>query len=196
MTNSPVPDNSNGYEAVASVFIAQRNLRIGTDTVREWSRSITRGCAVLDLGCGHGLPISQILVEQGFAVYGVDASPTLIAEFQRNLPMAQAEYSSVEDSLFFGRTFDAVVAVGLIFLLPTGVQRAVIHKVARALNPGGRFLFTAPKEPVSWRDSLTGCLSKSLGSVEYEHILRAERLRLDGNQLDEGGNYYYFSSKP
>jgi hypothetical protein len=52
-------DKSNGYEEVAERFMVSRNPRIGVSTVREWSRALACGSSVLDVGCGHGVPISQ-----------------------------------------------------------------------------------------------------------------------------------------
>jgi hypothetical protein len=72
-----------------------------------------------------------------------------------------------EESSFFGRTYDGVVAVGLLFLLEEDVQRALINKVAAVTKPGGRFLFTAPLQKVAWRDLTTGRESVSLGDEEY-----------------------------
>jgi hypothetical protein len=101
----------------------------------------------------------------------------------------------VEDSEFFHRTFDGVVAWGLMFLLPADVQRIVIGKVATALNPAGKFLFTSPQEASTWRDALTGRTSISLGGQVYRQILRDTGLILVGETFDEGDNHYYFVSK-
>ena len=189
-------DRSNGYEQIAETFMRARNPRIGPTTVREWSKTLPPGTAILDLGCGHGVPISQALIEEGFVIYGVDASVKLITAFRERFPKARAESAAVEDSEFFCRTFDGIVAWGLMFLLPPNVQTTVIGKVARALNPGGRFLFTSPKKAVTWSDALTGRTSISLGAEAYEQILRAEGLVPVGEEVDEGENYYYFVSKP
>jgi cyclopropane fatty-acyl-phospholipid synthase-like methyltransferase len=189
-------DKSNGYEEAAEVFMSSRNPGTGAATVREWSQALPPGSSVLDLGCGHGVPISQVLIEVGLNVYGVDASAKLIAAFRKRFPHAQAECSAAEDSEFFRRTFDGVVAWGMMFLLPADVQGTVIRKVAGTLNPGDKFLFTSPKEPITWRDALTGRKSISLGAESYQQILRTEGLVLVGEQLDEGGNHYYLVSKP
>lgn len=194
--NSIPQDKSNGYEAAAQRFMASRNPQIGARAVREWSGGIARGSAILDLGCGHGVPISQVLIEEGFAVYGVDASATLIAGFRERFPNACAECAAVEDSEFFRRAFDGVVAWGLLFLLPPDVQAALIRKIGHALNPAGGFLFTSPREAVTWRDRLTGRESVSLGAERYHEILHTEGLVLVDEQSDEGGNYYYLASKP
>jgi len=194
---STIPrDTSNGYEDVAEDFMSARNVRIGPSTVREWSRTLPPGSSILDLGCGHGVPVSKILIEEGFDVYGVDGSAKLIRAFRERFPGAHAECSAVEDSEFFGRKFDGVVAIGLMFLLTPSIQAEVIRKVSRALSPGGKFLFTSAKEAVEWRDSLTGRDSVSLGVERYVEILREVGLTLVGEKVDEGRNHYYCVAEP
>jgi SAM-dependent methyltransferase len=188
-------DKSNGYQKIAHIFMSARNPRIGVAAVQRWGRTLPPQCAILDLGCGYGVPISQALINDGFSVYGVDASPAMIAEFRKRFPNAPAECSSVEDSDFFFRTYDAIIAWGLMFLLSPEIQPAIIRKVAAALNPGGKFLFTSPAEPHTWNDSLTERESTSLGLARYREILLGEGLTLLGEDVDEGENFYYLASK-
>ena len=175
--------------------MSARDPRTGAAIIREWSRTLPPRSAILDLGCGHGVPISQTLIDEGFTVFGVDASRTLIEAFRKRFPNTFVECAGVEDSEFFQRTFDGVVACGLMFLMPEDSQLLVIHKVARALNPNGRFLFTFPKEIVKWRDALTDRESLSLGAKRYHEILDAEGLDVVGERSDEGGNYYCLAAK-
>ena len=142
-------DKSNGYEQVAERFMSARNPRTGAAIIREWSRTVPPRSAILDLGCGHGVPISQTLIEDRFTVFGVDASRTLIEAFRKRFPNAFVECAGIEDSEFFQRTFDGVVAYGLMFLMPEDTQSLVIHKVARALNPNGRFYLPLPRKSSS-----------------------------------------------
>jgi 2-polyprenyl-3-methyl-5-hydroxy-6-metoxy-1,4-benzoquinol methylase len=78
-------------------------------TVRKWARSLPPGAAVIDLGCGPGFPITEVLVSEGLNVYAVDASPSFVEAFRRNLTGIPVVCEAVEDSTFFDRTFDAVV---------------------------------------------------------------------------------------
>jgi 2-polyprenyl-3-methyl-5-hydroxy-6-metoxy-1,4-benzoquinol methylase len=192
---SNAADRSNGYEAIAEEFIRARTPTIGPRIVREWARGLPPGACILDIGCGHGIPIAQALLQDGFTVYGVDASPTLVSKFGQRFPNAAVECSSVEDSLFFSRTFDAVVAWGLIFILPVETQRSLLGKVARTLNLHGQFLFNSPKQACKWVDGMTGLPSISLGHEVYGQELAAHGLVLVGNDEDEGENYYYFAVK-
>src|SRR5262245_12929395 len=114
-------DRSNGYESVAVEFLAgrgsARSTGIGVKTVRNWARTLPRGAAVIDLACGSGFPITEVLVAEGLKVYAVDAAPSFVQAFRRNLPTTPVVCEAVEDSTFFDRSFDGVVAWGLIFLL-------------------------------------------------------------------------------
>jgi cyclopropane fatty-acyl-phospholipid synthase-like methyltransferase len=188
----PGLDKSHGYEAIAESFMRARNHRIGPAVVRSWCETLTAGSAVLDLGCGSGAPISEVLVEAGFTVWGVDASPTMIRAFQKRFPDAETECAAIADATFFGRTFDAAIAWGLIFLLPECEQAELIAKVATAIRPGGRFLFTAGKDPHRWNDGMTGEESISLGEEVYHELLLAQGLEVMDHATDEGENYYYF----
>lgn len=185
-------DASNGWDAVADQFIAHRaRSAIGLSTVRQWASALPAGSAVLDLGCGSGAPNAVALVEDGFTVYGVDASPRLVAAFRDHLPDARVACEAVEESDFFGRQFDGVMLIGLMFLLDAEVQANLLLRVSQALKPGGRLLFTAPAQQATWKDLLTGRLSVSLGADVYEAILAECGLLLMDQYVDEGENHYY-----
>lgn len=89
-----------------------------------------------DIGCGHGVPITEALIEDGFEVLGVDASPTLVAAFRERFPGVHVECNGIEDSAFFGRNFEGVVAWGMLFLPGAEGQRALIGRMEEVLKPG------------------------------------------------------------
>ncbi|GGK88315.1 class I SAM-dependent methyltransferase [Rufibacter glacialis] len=191
-------DNSNGYEGIAARFISGRGQDlngIGASQVQEWSRTLEAGSMVLDLGCGTGIPISKILVNQGFTVYGLDASPTMTEAFLRNFPYMPVACEPVQDSTFFQRKFDGIVAWGLIFLLSEEAQALTIQKAAKALKPGGKFLFTAPFRKAAWKDVMTHQYSRSLGAAKYRELLLSSGLQVVREFKDAGDNYYYDAVK-
>src|SRR5579872_4771595 len=111
-------DQSNGYESVAAEFLAGRgsgrSTGVGVNEVRKWAKTLPRGAAVIDLGCGPGFPITEVLVLEGLEVFGVDAAPSFVQAFRRNLPKTPVVCEAIQDSKFFNRTFDGVLAWGLI----------------------------------------------------------------------------------
>ncbi|MGZ5201546.1 MAG: class I SAM-dependent methyltransferase [Telluria sp.] len=190
-----IDSTSNGWESIAAEFVAARS-DVGSDIVRKWAAHLRVGGDVLDIGCGSGVPISSTLKEEGLQVFGIDASPTLVSMFRRRIEGANAACETVQESSFFGRTFDGVVAVGLMFLLSEDDQRKLIGKVGKALNPGGRFLFSAPRQHCMWNDLQTGQPSLSLGKEEYERLLAGAGMQLLDTCVDEGGNHYFDAVLP
>jgi SAM-dependent methyltransferase len=194
-------DGSNGYEAVANIYIAGRGTRarvgdsIGAAVVKAWADAFPPGATVLDLGSGPGEPSTRILQEAGLTTYAVDASPTMVAAFRARFPGVPIERNTVEASEFFNRTFSGVLAWGLLFLLEPAAQALVIEKVARALEPQGRFLFTAPRQSLEWLDGMTDRPSQSLGEHTYKRLLRDAGLTWVADAQDEGENHYYFVEK-
>jgi SAM-dependent methyltransferase len=192
----PLPDMSCGYDDLAEQFMSGRSSSsVGAGTVRVWARGLERGASVLDLGCGHGEPITRALIDSGLDVYGVDASPNMTAAFAARFPWADVACESVQESAFFERTFDAVVAWGLMFLLSPDDQELLIRKVGAVLRRGGKFLFTAPAPTCAWPDLLTGRRSISLGAHAYAIHLAEAGLTLLDTFRDEGRNHYYDASK-
>ena len=187
--------DSAGYEPLAAEYAVRRSREIGVATVRAWARRLPHAAAVLDLGCGNGVPITQALAEEGLRVHGIDASPTMLAAFRARFPECPIVCEQVEHSTFFGRRFAGAVAWGLVFLLPPEAQSAVLHRVAAVLDPGGSFLFTAPSQVCRWDDVLTGRESVSLGADAYRAALAAAGLTLVAEHDDEGGNHYYEALK-
>lgn len=194
-------DASNGYEGIADLYIAGRGTRarvgdsVGAGVVKAWAAALPAGATVLDLGAGPGEPGTRILQEAGLTSWAVDASPTMVTAFRERFPDVPIECNAAEASTFFDRRFDAVLAWGLLFLLPPAAQALVIDKVARALEPRGRFLFSAPREPLEWLDAMTERRSYALGADVYERLLRDAGLTWVADAEDEGGNHYYFTEK-
>lgn len=103
-------DSSNGYEAVAALYIAGRGTRarvgdsIGAAVVKAWASAFPPGATVLDLGSGPGEPSTRILQEAGLKTWAVDASAAIVAAFRERFPAVPIEHNTVEASSFFDRT--------------------------------------------------------------------------------------------
>lgn len=194
-------DPSNGYEGVAAEFLAGRgrapSTAIGAKEVRAWARTLPARATVIDLGCGSGFPITKVLVSEDLNVYGIDASPSLVQAFRHNFPAMPIVCESVQNSSFFNRMFDGVIAWGLIFLLLPEEQRSLIRRMSDILVSGSRLLFTscAGVEPLVWNDAMTGLESRSLGAAEYRKLLSETGLNVIREYEDEGQNHYFEALK-
>lgn len=188
-------DQSSGYESIWHEFTSHRSAEIGVREVRSWAKTLQKGSSVIDLGCGCGLPLTSALVREGLDVFGVDASPSLVNAFRKNLPGTPVLCESVLTSDLYNRSFEAALAWGLMFLFGAEEQRRLIARFAEILLPGGRLLFTSPAQATGWDDAMTKMKSVSLGAEEYRGLLISVGLSVRDEYEDDGGNHYYDAIK-
>ncbi len=104
---------------------------------------VPRG-TLLDLGCGSGI-WAALARRSGFSVVGVDQSAAMVRLAKRVAPRAKFVCSSMHK--FTLPSCDVVTSIGeaLSYLGPserlTGRLELLFARVARALRPGGMFLF-------------------------------------------------------
>jgi len=185
-------DSAKAYEAHAYEYLHGRDTSpIGTQVVDQWSRTLRKGATVIELACGGGYPITRVLNAAGLQLWAVESSPTLVAEFRSRFPTIPVQCARVQESDFFGRKYEGVIAIGLIFLLSEQEQANLISRVSETLEPGGRFLFMAPIQIGTWNDMNTGLECTSLGQDRYEELLRNVGLHVVATHRDVGENNYY-----
>lgn len=85
---------------------------------------LTPGAAVLDIGCGSGLPIARYIMDQGHAVHGVDSAAEMLALFQRHCPAATVRQADMRQ-LRLDQRFGGIIAWDSFFHLAHDAQRAM-----------------------------------------------------------------------
>ena len=167
----------------------------GRTTIESWAAALPHGGSVVDVGAGSGEPLTSALIDAGLDVFAIDAAPSMVAAFRKRFPGVPVVCEAAEQSTFFGQTFDGVLAVGLVFLLPEERQYKLLQRLSAVLNPGGRLLFSAPHQLCTWTDLLTGRESRSLGAEAYQHCLATCGVQIIGQYTDEGETHYFDAQK-
>jgi len=131
------------YERHAEAW--DRN-RIGDLIVeREWMERfvalLPSGGSVLDVGCGSGQPIARHLLKRGFAVVGVDSSPTLISKCRSRFPKAEWIVADMR-TLSIHRRFEGLIAWDSFFHLSHEDQRGMFAVFREHASSGAPLLFT------------------------------------------------------
>ncbi len=185
------------YDQIAEWYTAARNPEVGAPDLAALVRMLTPGARVLDLGCGNGIPISQLLIREGFDVVGLDSSPKMIERYQANFPGVATRCERVQETQFAAESFEAVVAWGVLFHLSETEQAAVIPKVSEWLKPGGRFLFTSGDAEGMAESEMNGVAFQyvSLGASRYGHLVERAGMYLEGHHSDAWENYVYIAKK-
>ena len=97
---------------------------------------------VLDIGCGSGEPIARHLIEQQFAVTGVDSAPAMIAMCAARFPSATWQVADMRE-LALGRHFDGLLAWDSFFHLRPENQRAMFPIFGAHAAPNAALMFTS-----------------------------------------------------
>ncbi|RAL66694.1 hypothetical protein DID88_006375 [Monilinia fructigena] len=94
---------------------------------------------VLDVGCGTGAPVSELLSEAGLEVIGFDIAPKMVELAQQR---AKGTFS-VSDMVEFKveDTFSGVFMIFAHLQLSYAAVHAAVYKYVSALKPGGVFVF-------------------------------------------------------
>ncbi len=189
-------DSATEYEKNALDYLRGRDESlVGYKVARLWANKLPAGSEVVEIACGGGYPVTKELSDAGLNIWAIDSSKTLLAEFKKRFPKIQVKNERAQDTDFFGRKFDAAIAIGFIFLLPDYEQDELVKQISSILKRGGKFLFTAPIQTGIWRDLNTGIQCSSLGLSKYQEILNKSGFKFVSTIEDAGENNYYEAEK-
>jgi 2-polyprenyl-3-methyl-5-hydroxy-6-metoxy-1,4-benzoquinol methylase len=185
------------YDKIFDWYVSSRNPDAGVEVIRKFTKNIQQRAKILDIGCGHGFPITNTLCQLGFKPYGIDSSIKMVTRFKENLRDVPVQCSNVLDSDFFNILFDAVIAYGFIFHLPQDQQKKVIEKVSEHLKCDGYFLFSSgdgdgAKMTPPGSNGGERFMTYSMSRSKYERTLNENSMILEDHYIehDFGGTIY------
>jgi 2-polyprenyl-3-methyl-5-hydroxy-6-metoxy-1,4-benzoquinol methylase len=132
-----------GYDALSEHYDEQ----YGGDTkygawLEELRGRVPAGSAVLDLGCGSGIPVARDLAASGYRVTGVDISEVQISRASQMVPDAEFIQADMTSVAFSPGSFAAVVSFFALIHLPLEDQFPLLARIASWLVPGGVLVAT------------------------------------------------------
>jgi 2-polyprenyl-3-methyl-5-hydroxy-6-metoxy-1,4-benzoquinol methylase len=208
-TSVTVPDPKDvvrrGYDAASRLY---REDDAGDGRYGPWivalRERIPAGGAVLDLGCGCGVPVARSLTAAGYPVTGVDLSEVQIRRARELVPGAAFIHADATTIELPAGSFDAVVCLYALIHVPLAEQRSLLARITSWLRPGGWLLAT------TGRGTWTGTEHDWLGSgalMWWSHadtatyrswITRAGLTIIDATFVPEGtsGHTLFWARRP
>jgi SAM-dependent methyltransferase len=113
---------------------------------RTWLDRFTalvgRAGSILDLGCGSGEPIARHLIESGYVLTGVDASPAMIDLCRSRFPRATWIVADMR-TLNLASRHDGILAWDSFFHLRRDDQRAMFAAFRAHAAPDAALMFNS-----------------------------------------------------
>jgi cyclopropane fatty-acyl-phospholipid synthase-like methyltransferase len=91
------------------------------------------GTHLLDVGCGAGTPIARYLLDRGYRLTGVDASPAMLRLARANCPEAELVAGDMGTVELLPSGYQGIVAWDSIFHVPKAQHRELFHRLSRWL---------------------------------------------------------------
>jgi SAM-dependent methyltransferase len=216
-SSQPAPEHTTPPPHPSKKFIEQSYDKIAP-TYLKWTSSFSSprltylnkllpllppstSCSILELGCGAGVPCTQILAQHAASLVAVDISSAQLELARENVKIVEGgggkgivEFvkSDMHALSFPDEKFDAVVGFYSIIHLPRDEQVVLMGKIGKWLKPGGYFLanFAATGSEGSWAESWlvegSGMFWSSWdGGRSLEMVREAGLEVLEGNVVSE-----------
>ena len=129
----------------------------GIDQHKRALAFLNRRGSALDLGCGSSGRILDLMLENGYAVAGLDISERMIELARRRDPQVTFHHADI-CQWEFPIEYDFISAWDSIWHIPLDEHERVLGKILKALTRGGVCIFTTGgvDTPSETRDSAMG----------------------------------------
>jgi 2-polyprenyl-3-methyl-5-hydroxy-6-metoxy-1,4-benzoquinol methylase len=143
-----------GYDQMAEEYLATKDPEdpFALRALEELASLLPSEAAVLDLGCGAGVPVTRWLADRGFAVTGIDVSAKQLELARTNVPEGTFLKADMTELVLAPESFDAVVAFHSIIHVPRTEHPTLLESIHRWLEPGGALLATMTVADYEGRD--------------------------------------------
>ncbi|AZK98148.1 MULTISPECIES: class I SAM-dependent methyltransferase [Streptomyces] len=138
MPATPAPDPAAAFDAIGAsyedAFAGSPARRASLDRLQE---HLAPGSRILDIGCGTGRPTASTLAAAGHDVLGIDVSPVMVALAVDRVPGGTFRRADIRELPLEEESYDAVCAYFSLLQMDRADQIRVLHRITRALAPGG-----------------------------------------------------------
>lgn len=133
-----------GYDAMADNYAEFARHTTGDPRLgflADLQARLDDGSAVVDLGCGSGMPCTRLLAER-HDVLGIDLSAEQLRRAGANVPSARFVKGDLATIGLPAASLDAVTAFYSLTHVPRREHEGLLQRIAAWLRPGGYLLAT------------------------------------------------------
>ena len=144
ISNNPKDIVKIGYDRLSSQYRHHFDSTHSHDYfiwINDLLSRIDTNSKILELGCGDGIPVAQIL-SANHKYTGIDLSPIQIQNAKENVPNGTFLTGDMTELNYSDHSFDCIIALYSIIHVPIDEQKNLLSAIYRWLQPNGFFLCT------------------------------------------------------
>lgn len=177
------------YDAIAQIYLANRARLKSAKYVQKLLRTLPKRATVLDLGCGAGVPVDNLLMKAGHLVIGMDISPEQIKLARKNCPGGEYVVGDIMALQKGDYQVDAIISLYTWFHLPRNKQQERLGVIASFLPQGGQLLITMGDYPFEGHHTLHGARVwvSQYGTAKNRQMIERVGFKIIFDELDQSG---------
>ena len=178
-----------GYDSMAKEYLANRERLKSGKYLQKFLKYLPKNSTILDLGCGAGVPVDDVLIKAGHTVVGIDISPEQIKLARKNCPKGQYMVGDIAELTAREYVVQGVVMFYTLFHLPRTAHARILRVIAENMVTGGLLLVTMGDRPFEGEHKLYGqpMWSSQWGTAENRRMIEKAGFRIIVDEMDLSG---------
>ncbi|MEI8232474.1 MAG: class I SAM-dependent methyltransferase [bacterium] len=178
-----------GYDKMAGVYLANRDRLKSGKYLQQLLKYLPKKSTILDLGCGAGIPVDDVLIKAGHSVVGIDISPEQIALAKKNCKGGDYLVGDILDLKDKEYQVQAVVSFYTIFHTPRNEHQRILKIISSYLMPRGMLLISMGDREFEGNHVLHGTpmWSSQYGTAKNRKLIEAVGFKILIDEVDTSG---------
>lgn len=188
-------DTSLQYDLLASEYLDYRKALKSGKYLYQLLKYLPKKASILDLGCGAGVPVDDILLKAGHQVWGIDNSKHMIQLARLSCKGASYILGDLRDLKEKEYEAMAVVCLYALFHVPREEHAKLLRTMASFLQPGGMLLLSMGDKEYEGEHLLLGreLWASQYGIAKNIELVRRAGFEIIADQIElSGGERHLF----
>jgi SAM-dependent methyltransferase len=177
------------YNSIANVYLANRDRLKSAKYVHQLLKLLPKKSFVLDLGCGAGVPVDDLLLKAGHRVLGIDIASVQIKLARKNCKGGEFIVGDIQDLKTGEYQAQAVVSFYTLFHIKRDLHLKMLKIMASFLPSGGKLLITMGDREFEGKHNLHGAelWSSQYGTAKNRQLIETAGFRILSEEMDNSG---------
>lgn len=178
-----------GYDRMANKYLSERDKLKTAKYLYQLMKYLPKNAKILDLGCGAGIPVDDILIKAGHEVTGIDISTQQVKLARKNCPRGDYLVGDIANLKKNEYSVNAIVCFYTLFHLPRTQHKKLLTIMYSFLQKNGMLLMTMGDREFEGRHILHGeeMWSSQYGTKQNTKLVTESGFEILMNEIDNSG---------